>query len=203
MIFTWSFYYLVLSFYYPLPWEYNYEVEKESSPDLKSEDNNDYVLDYGLLDKYFKQIIMRDSRIMVQLGSIHPRLLIIMLFCFILLYISMIKGLGRISKYPKIMFMMILTLIAIFIIRSLFLEGSLDGLAYLFLPQYKQMFMLKTWVNAGSQVIFTLGLGFGHIQIISSLRKENNEIRSTVLYISLASIFFGLLILILTFSTLG
>ena len=58
--------------------------------------------------------------------------------------------------------------LTIFLIYGLTLDGALDGLAYLFTPDYDVLATAQVWLDAGTQVFFSMSLAVGGIIAFSS-----------------------------------
>ena len=58
--------------------------------------------------------------------------------------------------------------LTIFLIYGLTLDGALDGLGYLFTPDYEVLATAQVWLDAGTQVFFSMSLAVGGIIAFSS-----------------------------------
>ena len=58
--------------------------------------------------------------------------------------------------------------LTIFLIYGLTLDGALDGLGYLFTPDYDVLATAQVWLDAGTQVFFSMSLAVGGIIAFSS-----------------------------------
>jgi SNF family Na+-dependent transporter len=64
----------------------------------------------------------------------------------------------------------------ILLIRGLTLEGSSIGLKfYLTVDDWNKLLEVKVWVDAATQIFFSLGPGFGTIIALSSYNKRTND----------------------------
>ena len=49
-----------------------------------------------------------------------------------------------------------------------FLDGAVDGVEFLFNPEWDKLFDLNIWAKAASQILFSLSVGFGSQLVLSS-----------------------------------
>ena len=64
----------------------------------------------------------------------------------------------------------------ILLIRGLTLEGSSIGLEfYLTVDDWSKLWEVRVWVDAATQIFFSLGPGFGTIIALSSYNKRTND----------------------------
>lgn len=83
---------------------------------------------------------------------------------------------GGIEKMAKIG-MPLLILFAIIVgIRVLSLPGAMDGVAFVWNPDFSKITDGAVWLAAAGQIFFTLSLGTGSIETYASYLKENDDI---------------------------
>lgn len=105
----------------------------------------------------------------VDFGSVGWQLLGLGL-TFLIMVLGVNKGIEKMNKFMMPVFF--LFFIALFI-RVATLPGAADGYRYLFVPDWKQLGNVKTWVYALGQAFFSLSLaGSGTIVYGSYLRKD-------------------------------
>ncbi len=105
----------------------------------------------------------------VDFGSIGWQLLGLGL-TFLIMVLGVNKGIEKVNKIMMPVFF--LFFIALFI-RVATLPGAVEGYRYLFVPDWKQLGNIKTWVYALGQAFFSLSLaGSGTIVYGSYLRKD-------------------------------
>lgn len=64
----------------------------------------------------------------------------------------------------------------ILLIRGITLDGSEIGIDfYLGIRDWNSLFEMKVWVDAATQIFFSLGPGFGTIIALSSYNKKTND----------------------------
>ncbi len=104
-----------------------------------------------------------------------------------------------IEKANKIMMPILFAILAILLIRSVTLPGSMQGLAYMFVPDWSKLGESETWIMALGQAFFTLSLGGATMLVYGSYARDDTNIRSasmqTVLFNFLASLLAALVII--------
>ncbi len=91
------------------------------------------------------------------------------------------KGIsGGIEKFAKVAMPTLFVLAFVLMIRVILLETSngtaVQGLDFLWHPDFSQLLNPKVWLAAAGQVFFTLSLGFGAIITYASYIKEDDDI---------------------------
>ena len=92
------------------------------------------------------------------------------------------KGVNKgIERFSKIMIMILFFIIILVAIRSVTLPGSIEGIRYLFVPDFSKV-SAETLINALGQSFFSLGLGAGIIVIYGSYVKSEDDITITAVF---------------------
>ena len=55
------------------------------------------------------------------------------------------------------------------------LEGAMNGIKFLFIPDWSLLKKPQVWIDAVTQVFFSYGLGIGAITGLGSYNKYNNN----------------------------
>ncbi|MFE8697866.1 sodium-dependent transporter [Cytobacillus sp. FJAT-53684] len=88
-------------------------------------------------------------------------------------YIGVNKGIERMSK----IFLPLLFLLLIFTaIRSITLPGALEGLSYMFTPQWEYLGKATTWLEALSQSAWSVGAGWGLYATYAIYTRKRDDI---------------------------
>ena len=122
------------------------------------------------------------------------QIIFIILTTFIIL-----KGIkDGVEKYTKILMPALFILLIILCIKSLTLEGSLEGLKFLFKPDLSKI-NGRVILNALGQAFFSLSLGMGCLITYGSYIDKNDNLRSTTLSVCLTDTLVAILAGIIIF----
>jgi len=90
-----------------------------------------------------------------------------------------------IEKYSKILMPMLLLIILVLIIRSLTLPGAMEGISFLFKPDFSKV-TGHTIISALGQAFFSLSLGMGTIITYGSYIRKKENLLNTAVQVSIA-----------------
>ena len=71
------------------------------------------------------------------------------------------KGVGRIERVNRILVPALLVIVVISLVRTLFLDGAMEGLAFLFTPDWSTLANPQIWLEALTQNAWDTGAGWG------------------------------------------
>ncbi|XP_038055565.1 sodium- and chloride-dependent glycine transporter 1-like [Patiria miniata] len=154
-------------------------------------------------EEYFNLRMLDVSDGIHELGEIKWELTLCLLLAWILVFLSLAKGIqssGKVvyvtSTFPY------LVLISLFI-RGITLDGAIDGVIFYMNPNPTKLLLPKVWQDAAVQVFFSLGCSFGTLHTLSSYNKFHHNTLKDAVIVSwldcLTSIFGGFVV----FSVLG
>lgn len=90
-----------------------------------------------------------------------------------------------IEKFTKILMPLLLVMIIFICIRSLSLEGSSEGLKFLFMPNFDKI-SIKAILMALGQAAFSLSIGMGALITYGSYTRKDTSLLSTSIYVASA-----------------
>lgn len=93
--------------------------------------------------------------------------------------------------------------LVIFFFRGITLKGMSDGLWHLFTPKWYMLTDPVVWLEAGTQIFFSLGLAFGGLIAFSSYNPVNNNCYRDAITVSLTNCFTSMFAGIVVFSIIG
>ncbi|MFC1510249.1 sodium-dependent transporter [Candidatus Omnitrophota bacterium] len=120
--------------------------------------------------------------------------------CWLIVYCGVQKGLERANK---IFMPLLFGLITILVFWSLSLKGAGSGIAVYLKPDWSQLSNPRIWLDAFSQIFFTLSLAFGIMITYASYLPRKVDIVKDALIISFGNSFFSLFAGFAVFGTLG
>uniref|UniRef100_W5M739 Transporter n=1 Tax=Lepisosteus oculatus TaxID=7918 RepID=W5M739_LEPOC len=93
--------------------------------------------------------------------------------------------------------------LTIFLIRALTLPGAVDGLLYLFTPEWELLKNPEVWLDAATQIFFSLSLAFGGLIAFSSYNPQKNNCERDALIVGIINSATSIYASIPVFSILG
>ncbi|XP_059911232.1 sodium-dependent neutral amino acid transporter B(0)AT3-like [Gadus macrocephalus] len=136
-------------------------------------------------------------------GSLQWWLVLCLATAWCLVYICFIRGIETIGKAVYVTATFPYLVLTIFLVRALTLPGALDGLVYLFTPNWETLKNPKVWLDAATQIFFSLSLAFGGLIAFSSYNPQKNNCERDALIVGCVNSFTSVYAAIPIFAILG
>ncbi|XP_034016308.1 sodium-dependent neutral amino acid transporter B(0)AT3-like [Thalassophryne amazonica] len=136
-------------------------------------------------------------------GSLQWWMVICVASAWLVIYICFIKGLKSMGKAVYVTATFPYLVLTIFLIRAITLPGATDGLVYLFTPDWEKLKLPQVWLDAATQIFFSLSVAFGGIIAFSSYTAEKNNCERDAIVVGLVNSATSLYGSIPIFSILG
>lgn len=138
------------------------------------------------------------------LGSIQWKIAGAMLLAWAITYAAIVSGVkSGIERASKVMMPILFIMVVLLIGRMILLPGALDGVNYMFEPDFSKIWDVKVWAAAYGQIFFTLSIGFAIMLAYSSYLPEKSDITNNAFMTVLINCGFSILAGIMIFSVLG
>ncbi len=190
---------LMISFYYCVilawSWEYCWECAKGIF-------SGELPWDKGKAGDYFDKEIVQNTGA-DNLGSFNIAAALGLAATWIVVYLSIAKGVLRVGKVVMITVPLPLIILVLLAVRGLSLPGAMDGLAYYLAPDWAKLAEFDTWVAAYGQVFFSLSVGWGILIAYASYMPKDSDVVNNAYLTSFANCGFSFLAGFAVFSTLG
>ncbi|XP_048190854.1 sodium- and chloride-dependent transporter XTRP3 [Perognathus longimembris pacificus] len=193
---AWGFWYLFHSFQDPLPWSvcplngnhtgYEEECEKASSTQY-----------------FWYRKTLNISPSIQESGAVQWEPVLCLVLAWLMVYLCILRGTESTGKVVYFTALMPYCVLVIYLIRGLTLHGATNGLVYMFTPRVEQLANPKTWINAATQIFFSLGLGFGSLIAFASYNDPSNNCQKHAIIVSLINSSTSIFASIVTFSIYG
>lgn len=155
-------------------------------------------------EQYFRVGVLKEKTDISQgLGLPDPTLAGCLAVCWLLLYLTLRKGVSSSGKVAYFTALFPYVVMIALLIRGLTLPGASQGLLFFFTPQWEKLASLQVWYAAVTQSFFSLSVGFGTLTTYSSYNKFRHNTNKDALIISFADTFTSLLAGTVIFSILG
>ncbi|XP_014664884.1 PREDICTED: sodium-dependent dopamine transporter-like [Priapulus caudatus] len=156
-------------------------------------------------DEYFhrQMLAVHHADGIENLGLVKWELAACLLGVYIICYFSLWKGIstsGKVVWFTAVFPYVVLTCL---LIRGLTLPGSGAGIKYYLTPNFTKLVDAEVWVDAATQVFFSLGPGFGVLLAYSSYNTFHNNVYHDALLTSSINCATSFLSGFVIFSVLG
>ncbi|QUJ68724.1 sodium-dependent transporter [Photobacterium sp. GJ3] len=153
---------------------------------------------------FFSEYLKLGDNSPSNLGGLQLHIAIPMVIAWGITFAAIFTGVrGGIERASKIMMPLLFIMVLALIARVIFLEGAMDGLNYLFQPDFSKILDAKVWSAAYGQIFFTLSVGFAIMIAYSSYLPEKSDINNNAFMTVLINCGFSMVAGVLIFSVLG
>ncbi|XP_028038073.1 sodium-dependent dopamine transporter [Bombyx mandarina] len=128
--------------------------------------------------EYFNRAILelQGSEGLHDLGSVKWDMALCLLAVYIICYFSLWKGISTSGKVVWFTALFPYAVLLILLVRGITLPGSATGIQYYLSPNFEAITQPQVWVDAATQVFFSLGPGFGVLLAYASYNKYHNNV---------------------------
>ncbi|XP_056022432.1 sodium-dependent proline transporter-like isoform X2 [Ostrea edulis] len=198
---TWTLFYMGSSFFSPVPWtrcdeEWNTPACINDRPTATSNGtlmnvsvssiHSNYSTTVGILngtkvvgitseEQFWFNHILDLSDGLHDIGTLNWRLTLCFLIAWIVVCLCLIKGVKSLGKVVYVTATLPYLLLTVILIKGLTLPGSMDGIVFYIRPDFNKLANIQVWLEAGLQVFYSLGPGWGPLITMASYNKFNND----------------------------
>jgi len=153
---------------------------------------------------YFFKQFLRVSDSPAEIGEIRTPVLAALAVVWLVNWAVVYRGVQRgIELANKVLMPTLLVLIVVLVAWSLTLEGAGEGVAAYLTPDFSRLADPRVWIDAYSQIFFTLSLGFGIMIAYASYLPRKADITRGALLTALINSGFSLFAGFAVFAVLG
>ncbi|KPP74434.1 sodium- and chloride-dependent GABA transporter ine-like, partial [Scleropages formosus] len=136
-------------------------------------------------------------------GTIRWELILLLLVAWILVYLSIFKGVKSTGKVVYFTALFPYVILVALLINNVQLPGAMKGIEFYIIPEWDKLKSLEVWVNAAAQIFNSLGIGFGSLMAMASYNDFHNSILKDTLVVSITNSFTSILAGFVIFSAIG
>ncbi|XP_033854640.2 sodium- and chloride-dependent transporter XTRP3-like [Acipenser ruthenus] len=193
---AWAFWYLFHSFQGTLPWA---ECPLSSNlttyvPECEKSSSTDYF--------WYRETLNISSSIEDH-GGIQMGQALCLVLSWMVVYLCVLRGTEATGKVVYFTATFPYLVMIIYLIRGVTLHGALNGLKYMFTPKLSDLADPKAWIDAATQILFSLGLGCGSLIAFASYNHHNNNFEKQAIVVSLINSATSIFASLVTFSIYG
>ncbi|XP_059205538.1 sodium-dependent neutral amino acid transporter B(0)AT1-like [Centropristis striata] len=193
---AWIMWYLFNSFQDPLPWTQC--PLNENGTGFVPECQRSSPVDY-----YFYRVTLNTTTSIADSGGIHWPIVLCLLAAWTVVAICCIRGISTSGKAVYVTAILPYIVLGIFLIRGLTLKGAPSGLEFLFTPDVDELINPTTWLDAGAQVFYAFGLGWGGLISFSSYNPVHNNCMKDAMILTVVTGLTSIYAATVTYSIIG
>ncbi|XP_075262902.1 creatine transporter-like [Convolutriloba macropyga] len=120
---------------------------------------------------------------MEEVGSVQGHMALSLLVAWIIVYVCIIRGIKWTGKIVWFTGLIPYAMLLILLIRALTLEGAWNGVKFYLNPDFSKLSEGSVWLDAGTQILFSMALGEGTLPTLGSYNKfHHNSLRDSFVY---------------------
>eukprot|EP00111_Clytia_hemisphaerica_P005902 TCONS_00017112-protein len=186
MIVAWCFYYLFISFQAEVPYAKCPCEEGFSSCNETYGMVEECALSSPTTYFWYRGALDTTSGI-DDSGVFNWKLALCLLLAWILIFGITCKGTESMGKAVYFTAIFPYVVLIIFFVRAMMLEGASDGIKHMFTPDFEALTKAEVWLDASTQIFYSLGLAFGGLISMASYNEINNNIVRDALLVSVVN----------------
>ncbi|KAE9554274.1 hypothetical protein FO519_002508 [Halicephalobus sp. NKZ332] len=184
VICAWAIFYMIASFNSTFPWEtcnnwwntVNCVTGKENSTFLKTLHRTlKGAATETSVEQFWERRVLKQTDTIDEFGGIQWELFFIMMGSWVIVYFALWKGITQARKFVYFCAIFPYFLIVVLLVRGLTLPGAMTGISYYLTPDMSKLTQATVWKDAGTQVFYSYGVGFGTLIALGSHNKFNHN----------------------------
>lgn len=155
------------------------------------------------VEQYWNNHVLQISDGIETMGSVRLELFGYLVLAWVLVYLVIWKGLQNSGKIIWVSAISPYVLLSILCVKALTLPGAFEGLKFLFTPDWEILKTSQCWIDGGTQIFFSYGVGIGALLALGSYNKFNHNVYRDSIVICCINTFTSFFSAIVIFSILG
>ncbi|RDD46443.1 Sodium- and chloride-dependent GABA transporter 2 [Trichoplax sp. H2] len=183
VILAWVLYFLFASFISPLPWTTC--DNSWNTPECLVR-NGSNVNESGISPavEYFNIRVLNKTANPDISGPVKWDLALLLILAWVIVYLCIFKGVKWTGKVVYFTATFPYLVLVILFFRGVTLDGAGLGISYYLKLDTSKLADIETWKEAGTQIFYSLGAGFGSLIAFASYNKRNNNFLKDAVVIS-------------------
>ncbi|MFH1202159.1 MAG: sodium-dependent transporter [Candidatus Omnitrophota bacterium] len=155
-------------------------------------------------NNFFFQEFLQLTEGPAKLGDVRIQILLALAFVWFVNWLVVFSGVQRgVERANKIFMPILFVLTFVLVIWSVNLPGAGEGIRWYLRPDFSTLSKPQVWIDAFSQIFFTLSLGFGIMVAYASYLPRKADIARDAVSISLTNCLYSFFAGFAVFGTLG
>ncbi|XP_075729333.1 sodium- and chloride-dependent glycine transporter 2-like [Rhipicephalus microplus] len=123
---------------------------------------------------------------------------------WVLLFVCLASGLRTpAGRRLSIITLLPIALTMLLMIETLWREGSILGIWFMLVPNWRDLLQITVWTRAVEQVLFTIGVSYGPVVTFGSFCRRFENVHRVVFMVTLLTLAASLMYSIIVFSSMG
>jgi len=127
------------------------------------------------VEEYWRNAVLKISSGIDDVGGLRWELAGYLAIGWITVYFVVWKGLHNSSKVIWCSAIFPYIILSVLCVKSLTLDGAFDGLKFLFTPDWERLKSSECWIDGGTQIFFSYGVGIGALLALGSYNKFHHN----------------------------
>ncbi|OWA50488.1 Sodium-dependent proline transporter [Hypsibius exemplaris] len=159
-------------------------------------------------EQYFERYVLQSSTkerdfTLSQPGPVIWQLALCLIFCWIVVFFCLYKGIQSSGKAVYFTSTFPFVILLVLLVRGVLLDGAVEGIIFLFKPQWHRLLDVTVWRSAAAQVFFSLGVAQGPLMMFGSYNKFHMRVYKDAVIVCCLDTLTSLIASIVIFSVLG
>ncbi|CAL2034844.1 unnamed protein product [Caenorhabditis brenneri] len=186
VIVAWAMFYMISSISWVFPWETCTNYWNDATCVTGKENVTELARIKALVasagghtqtsvEQFWEKRVLHDTGDIAEFGGIQWELFFIMAAAWLIVYFALWKGITQARKFVYFCALFPYVLIFVLLVRGLTLEGAADGIYFYLKPNTTRLLDTAVWKDAGTQVFYSYGVGFGALIALGSHNKFDHN----------------------------
>jgi len=155
------------------------------------------------VEQFWSNEVLHMSEGIEQVGDIQLHLFGCLILAWVLVYGFIWKGLHNSGKLLWFCAIFPYIILSILCVKALTLEGASEGLKFLFTPEWERLYEAEVWIDGGTQIFFSYGVGIGSLLALGSYNKFHHNCHRDAIFVCCINSFTSIFSAVVIFSILG
>jgi len=155
------------------------------------------------VESYWNNGVLKISNGIEDIGGMRWELFGYLIGAWIIVYFVVWKGLHNSGKVLWACAIFPYIILSILCAKALTLDGALDGLKFLFTPDWERLKSSECWIDGGTQIFFSYGVGIGALLALGSYNKFHHNCYRDAMFVCGVNTFTSFFSATVIFSILG
>lgn len=138
-------------------------------------------------EEFWFHRVLTMSRSLEDVGGLNWQLTLCFLSAWLVVFLCLIKGVKSLGKVVYVTATLPYLLLTVILIKGLTLPGAVEGILFYIRPDFHKLANVQVWLEAGLQVFYSLGPGWGPLITMASYNKFRNNCYRDAITLTLIS----------------